>query len=462
MEKEQPRRRLTSTLPDIHRAPPHSVEAEQGVLGSMLISQGETIGECVERINGEYFYIPAHQSIYAIVIELWRGGQAFDLHTLTQILRDRNRLDELGGALFITNLFTFVPTAALVGYYLDIICDKYILRQIIANGTEGVRRAFEEQHEVESLLADYERGALAIRPSENTKKLPSTKDVIIEAIETIERQFERKGAISGLPTGFVEFDRMTSGLQPTDMIVIAGRPSQGKTAFAMNIAEHVAVHEKLAVGIFSLEMSTNQLAQRLLCSRGRVNLHKVRDGFLGERDFSSLTSAASKFAESRLLIDDQRHKLDVLVARARRWRSEKDIRLLVVDYLQLLKAIGFKPSDRQQEVTHISSALKGLAKDLGIPVIVVAQLNRKPEMRQGGRPVMSDLRESGSIEQDADLIGLLHRPEVYEEDQEKKIELSGMADLIIGKHRNGPIGEIPLTFIKEYTRFEDRARNVEE
>ncbi|MGC2625670.1 MAG: replicative DNA helicase [Candidatus Udaeobacter sp.] len=454
----------TGSAQDLHRTPPHSVEAEQGVLGSMLISPRETIAECVEKINEEYFYVPAHRTIYDVLVDLWNTRQGIDLITFTQVLRDRNLLDSVGGAAFVTNLFTFVPTAANVQYYLEIVRDKYILRQIISAATESVRRAYEEQEEVDSLLDEVEQKIFDVGEDRFKGQMLSMKDHAMQAIETIEKLYERKGSITGISTGFVEFDRMTSGLHPSEMVVIAARPSMGKTALAMNIAEYVAINEKLAVGVFSLEMSSQQLVQRMLCSRARVNLQRVRDGFLGERDFPSLTAAASKLAEARMFIDDSA-SLSILElrAKARRLKAQQDVSLIIVDYLQLLRSTTRRAQDnRQLEISEISAGLKALAKDLKIPVIVVAQLNRQPEQRTGGKPRLSDLRESGSIEQDADLVGLLVRPELYEEDEEARVEKAGEAELIIAKQRNGPVGEIPLTFLKEYTRFETRARNVSE
>ena len=454
----------TGSAQDVHRTPPHSVEAEQGVLGSMLISPRETIAECVEKINEDYFYVPAHRTVYEVLVEVWNAGQAIDLITFTQVLRDRNLLDSVGGAAFVTNLFTFVPTAANVQYYLEIVRDKYILRQIISAATESVRRAYEEQDEVESLLDEVEQKIFEVGEDRFKGQMLSMKDHAMQAIETIEKLYERKGSITGISTGFVEFDRMTSGLHPSEMVVIAARPSMGKTALAMNIAEYVAISEKLPVGVFSLEMSSQQLVQRLLCSRARVNLQRVRDGFLGERDFPSLTAAASKLAEAKMFIDDSA-SLSVLElrAKARRLKAQQDVQLLIIDYLQLLRSTSRRAQDnRQLEISEISAGLKALAKELKIPVIVVAQLNRQPEQRSGGKPRLSDLRESGSIEQDADLVGLLVRPEMYEEDEEARVEKAGEAELIIAKQRNGPVGEIPLTFLKEYTRFETRARNVSE
>jgi replicative DNA helicase len=455
---------FTASSQDIHRTLPHSIEAEQGVLGSMLISPREIIAECVEKINEEYFYVPAHQTVYVVLVELWNAGQGIDLITFTQVLRDRNVLETVGGAAFITSLFTFVPTAANVTYYLEIVRDKYILRQIIAACTESVRRSFEEQDEVNNLLDEVEQKIFSVGEDRFKGHVLTMKDQVMEAIEAIEQLYERRGGITGISTGFAELDRMTNGLHESEMIVIAARPSMGKTALAMNITEHVAINEKLPVAVFSLEMSSQQLVQRLLCSRARVNLQKVRDGFLAERDFPSLTAAASKLAEAQIFIDDSAGlSILELRAKARRLKAQKDIKLIVVDYLQLLRSTTRRAQDnRQLEISEISAGLKGLAKELKIPIIVIAQLNRQPEARTGGKPRLSDLRESGSIEQDADLVGLLVRPEIYEEDEDARAEKAGEAELIIAKQRNGPVGEIALTFLKEFTRFEDRARNVSE
>lgn len=457
----------TGSSPDIHRTLPHSVEAEQGVLGSMMISPRETIAECVEKITSEYFFVPAHQTVYSVLVEIWNADQGIDLITFTQTLRDRHLLDAIGGAAFVTSLFTYVPTAANVGYYLEIVRDKFILRQIIAACTESVRRSFEDQDEVENLLDEVEAKILAVGEDRFKGQTQTMKAQVMDAIESIEQLYERKGGITGISTGFSELDRITDGLHDAEMIVIAARPSMGKTALAMNIAEHVAIHSKLPVAVFSLEMSSQQLVQRLLCSRARVNLQKVRDGFLGERDFPSLTAAASKLAEAEMFIDDT-PGLSILElrAKARRLKAQKGIRLIVIDYLQLLRSTSRRAQDnRQLEISEISAGIKGLAKELKLPILVLAQLNRNPENRTGdskGRPRLSDLRESGSIEQDADLVGLLVREEYYADTDEEKQESQGKADLIIAKQRNGPTGDVPLTFRKEFTRFEDRAREERE
>jgi replicative DNA helicase len=444
------------------RTLPHSTEAEQGLLGSMLISPREIIAECVEKIDENYFYVPAHQTIYLQLVELWNKGEGIDFITFTQHLRDVGHLEAVGGPSFVTSLFTFVPTAANVAYYLEIVRDKYILRQLVAAGTETVRRSFEEQDEVHLLVDEVEAKFLAIGDDRfKASQQISMKESVMEAVDLIEKAYDNKGGVTGVPTGFAELDRMTSGLQPGDMIVIAARPSMGKTALAMNIAEHVALNAKMPVGVFSLEMTRIQLVQRMLCSRARVNLQKVRDGFLAERDFPALNAAAASLAESRIHIDDSA-ALPILElrAKARRMKSQFGVKLIVVDYLQLLRS-GSKrgQENRQIEVSEISAGLKSLGKELGVPVLVLAQLNRQPEARHGGKPRLSDLRESGSIEQDADVVGLLTRPEVYEEDLDARTERAGQAELIIAKQRNGPTGEVYLTFLNEFTRFEDRSRS---
>ena len=443
------------------------MEAEQGVLGSMLLSPQDKIAEVVEKINENYFYIPAHQTIYSALVDLWNNKQGIDLITFTQALRDRNLLETVGGAAFVTSLFTFVPTAANLAYYLDIVRDKYILREIIAACTEGARRSYEEQDEVENLLDEVEQKIYAVGEDRFKGESLTMKEQVMEAIETINKLWEQKGSLTGLATGFIEFDRMTSGLHSSEMIVIAARPSMGKTALVMNIAEHVAVHEKKSVGVFSLEMSAQQLVQRMLCSRARVNLRKARDGFLADSDFDKIASAAGKLAEADIFIDDT-PGLTILElrAKARRLKSRHDVALIVIDYLQLLRSTSRRGQEnRQIEISEISAGIKGLAKELKIPILVAAQLNRNPENRTGdskGRPRLSDLRESGSIEQDADLVGLLVRQEYYADTEEEKDETEGKADLIIAKQRNGPTGDVPLTFIKEFTRFEDRAREERE
>jgi replicative DNA helicase len=456
-----------SYLPDIHRLLPQAPDAERGVLSSFLLAPREIGGLCAEKqIKAEHFHLPAHAQIYATLLELWDANRPIDFITLTQVLRDRNQLDQAGGAALVTELFTFLPTAANAGYYVEILEEKYTLREIIKVCTEYAARSYDEQDDVPNLLNDVEAKIFQIAQDRFKDKTANMRDQVMEAIHAIEALYDRKGAISGLPTGLAELDKILDGLHKAEMIVIAARPSMGKTALAMNIAEHIALEAKLPVAVFSLEMSTSQLVQRMLCSRARVNLGSVRNGLLANADFGTLTAAAAKLAESKIFIDDT-PGLSILELRAksRRLKSQHDIQAIFIDYLQLLRSTSKRAQDnRQLEIAEISSGLKSLAKELNIPVVVLAQLNRNPESRTGaslGRPRLSDLRESGSIEQDADVVGLLVREEYYADTDEDKEEAKGKATLIIAKQRNGPVGDVPLTFLKEYTRFENRAREVE-
>jgi replicative DNA helicase len=398
-----------------------------------------------------------------VLLELWDSNKPIDFITLTQLMRDRSLLDQVGGAAFLTSLFTFLPTAANAAYYIEILEEKYTLREIIRVCTEYAARSYDEQDDVPNLLNDVEQKVFAIAQDRFKDRVSSMKQMVVAAIGSIQELYDRRGSISGLPTGFADFDKMTDGLHGAEMVVIAARPSMGKTAFAMNIAEHIAVDLKRAVAVFSLEMNAQQLVQRLLCSRARVNMGRVRDGFLSERDFPALQAAASKLAEAKIFIDDT-SGLSILElrAKARRMKSQHDIAAIFIDYLQLLRSTSRRAQDnRQLEIAEISSGLKAIAKELNIPVVVLAQLNRNPEQRSGeskGRPRLSDLRESGSIEQDADLVGLLVREEYYAESDDEKKESEGKATLIIAKQRNGPVGDVPLTFLKEFTRFETRAQ----
>jgi replicative DNA helicase len=452
-----------SYSPDPHRLLPQSPDAEKGVLSSFLIASRDIGGLCAEKqVTKEHFFVPAHSFIYETLLGMWDRNEPIDFITLTQILRDKGQLDQCGGAAFVTELFTFLPTAANAGYYIEILQEKYTLREIIKICTEFAARSYDEQDDVPNLLDRVETEVFRIAQDRFKDQVANMKQLVVQAIGAIEELYSRRGAITGLSTGFDVFDKMTDGLHGAEMIVVAARPSMGKTALAMNIAEHIAIELKKPIAVFSLEMSSQQLVQRLLCSRARVNLGRVRDGFLSERDFPALQTAASKLAESKIFIDDT-SGLTILElrAKARRLKSQHDIQAIFIDYLQLLRSATKRAQDnRQLEIAEISAGLKALAKELNIPVMVLAQLNRNPEQRTGdsrGRPRLSDLRESGSIEQDADLVGLLVREEYYADTEEEKKEVAGKATLIIAKQRNGPVGEVPLTFLKEYTRFENRA-----
>jgi replicative DNA helicase len=447
--------------PDAHRPLPQNVEAEKGLLGSILLSPREVLNDCAEQITEETFYSPAHGSIFRVLVEMWSANTQIDVITLTNRLRDLNLLDAVGGPGAVTELFGYVPTAANAPHYLDIVLEKSLLRRMITACTASAARCYEEQGDVPVLLDDVEREIFTIGETRFRKSAPDMRDEVFTALENIEKMYQQRGRISGLATGFSVFDQMTDGLHPGEMIIVAARPSMGKTALAMNVVEHVALNleEPKAVGVFSLEMSTQQLVQRMLCSRARVNMKKIRSGMLARAEHGKLNDAAAALSESRIFIDDT-PGLTILELRAkgRRLRDRHRVELIAIDYLQLCRSTSRRGQDnRQIEISEISAGIKALAKELEIPIIVLAQLNRQPEQRGGGKPRMSDLRESGSLEQDADVVALLVRPEVYEDDEDTKSDLAGKAELIIAKQRNGPIGEIPLTFIKEYTRFENAA-----
>lgn len=431
-----------------------------GVLSSILLSPKETMLDVIEKgVTEDHFHHPAHGKIFTIVMDLWNATAPIDLLTVTQKLADQNLLEQIGGPAVLANIQTFLPTAANAEYYLDIVKEKHLLRQMISVCTTSAARCYDEQGDVKTLIDDVEKQIFTV--SEERVKNDQIKEIKVhvnDAIESIEKLYKNKGQVTGVPTGFKKFDEMTSGLHPSEMIVIAARPSMGKTALAMNIAEHVAVDHNKAVGVFSLEMSSQQLVQRLLCSRARVNLQSIRNGFLGKGDSNNLTTAASAYMQSKMYIDDTAG-LSILELRAksRRLMDRHGLSLIVIDYLQLLKSPSKRGQEnRQIEIAEISGGIKALAKELSIPIIVLAQLNRESEKRGDGKPRISDLRESGSIEQDADVVGLLYRSAYYAKDEEEKAEKGGEAELIIAKQRNGPTGEVPLTFRSEFTRFETR------
>ncbi len=455
-----------SYLPDVHRALPQSLDAEKGLLGSVLLSS-TVLDDSISQIEAGHFHLPAHQKIFELLVEMRNAGKPIDLISVTQHLEDRRLLDEVGGASVVTDLLTFVPTAANADYYREILREKYLLRKVITVCTEYAARSYDEQGDVKLLVDEVEQKILEIGEERVSSSIPTMKEMVNDAITSIEQLVANKGGITGLSTGFHVLDNMTSGLHAGEMFVIAARPSMGKTALAMNIAEHVALDAGKPVAVFSLEMSSPQLVQRLLCSRARVDSKKLRDGFIGKQELGSISSAAGLLSKAKMFVDDT-PGLSILElrAKARRLHNREDIKLVVIDYLQLLRSNTRRAQDnRQIEIAEISSGVKALAKELKIPVIVLAQLNRNPESRTGdskGRPRLSDLRESGSIEQDADVVALLVREKYYAEDEEARKEAEGKATLIIAKQRNGPTGDVPLTFLEDYTRFEDRAEERRE
>lgn len=460
-----PRRtRPGSEPPRVERLPPYAPDAERGILGCIFLAPNEALGECLRsfRPGAEAFYDLRHQTIYALMVKMYDDREPIDLITVQQRLRDVGQLDAVGGLTYLNQLADAVPSAANLAYYLEIVLEKHLLRRMLQTCTAVINRVYECEGDVPALLDEVERDILRINEERERPETRAIKDLVNTAINTIEELHARQGMLSGVGTGFSDLDKMTSGLHPGEMIVIAARPSMGKTSLAMNMAEHVAIDLKLPVGVFSLEMTAESLVLRMMCSRAEVNLRDVREGFLAERDFPRLTQAAGEIAGAPLVIDDT-SGLSILQlrARARRMWQQHQIKLLVVDYLQLLNSETRRGKDnRQQEISEISSGIKALAKELEIPIIVLAQLNREIEKDKARKPKLSDLRESGAIEQDADLVGLLYKPSGNDEEESvPRDEPGGVPiSLLVAKQRNGPTGDVPLVFLKRFTRFKPAAK----
>lgn len=433
------------------RIPPQNVEAEQSVLGTILLSD-HSLSAVLELIVSEDFYKDGHKLIFEAMIILFEKNEPQDIITLSNLLKDNNQLEDAGGLGYLATLTSIVPVTSNLLYYAKIIRQKAVLRNLITVNTDIASRCFEEQGDIDSLVDDAEQAIFEIARSKSDQSFTSLKRIIPSAFEAVEQLSQRKEMITGVPTGFPELDKMTAGLQPSDLIILAGRPSMGKTAFAMNIAQNASVIDKVGVAIFSLEMSKEQLALRLLCSAGHVDSQRVRTGRLQDDDWPKLTRAVGMLEESPMWIDDT-PAISVLEMRAkvRRLSAQFPLGLIIVDYLQLMRGRN-SIENRTQEISEISRSLKAMAKELKVPVIALSQLNRSLESRPDKRPMMSDLRESGAIEQDADVICFIYRDEVYNkaEDNPQK----GITEIIIGKQRNGPTGTVKLTFIKEFTMFE--------
>jgi replicative DNA helicase len=469
LKKARRRKNVSAADPiKLDRLPPHALDMEQGVLGCQLLSPNECVGEVIEKLKGvgiEAHYDLRHQTIQAELFEMYDARIPIDVITLQQRLKDKRLLEQVGGIAYLSQLQDAVPSAANLSYYLDIVREKYLLRKMIQTCTEVVGRVYECEGDVDALLDEVERDVLRISESHSQSDALTTKELVGRAVVTIENFFNRKGTLTGLATGYADLDRMTDGLHGSEMIVIAARPSMGKTSLAMNIVENVVLEQQLPVAVFSLEMSAEALVMRMMCSIARVNLRSIREGFMSESDFPKLTNAAGKLANSKLFIDDSAGlSILQLRARARRLHQMHGVKLFVVDYLQLLHSTARRSQEnRQQEIADISSGLKALAKELKVPVLVLSQLNRELERDKSRKPRLSDLRESGAIEQDADLVGLLYKPSAGEDDDGNTEEADGVpVNLLIAKQRNGPTGDVNLTFLKSYTRFESAAKVSDE
>jgi len=440
----------------IQKIPPQNLEAETAVLGSMLLEK-DAIGTAVELLDENVFYKEANRIVFASIVKLYDLNKAVDTITLVEELKKQGSLEEVGGPSYITTLTASIPTAANIEHYAKIVKEKAVLRNLISTSSQIISESYDGSIDADMLLDKAERMVFDIASRKVEAKTFSLKDIIKDSIETIDSLYQRKENVTGLATGFHDFDTMTAGLHPSDFIVVAGRPSMGKSALVSCIAEHIGVIEKKPIAFFSLEMSKEQLVQRMLCSHAKVDSHKVRTGFLSQSDWPRLVSAAGKLSEAPIFIDDTPGiSVLELKAKARRMKAQYNIELIVLDYLQLMK--GPRGVDnRQQEISEISRSIKALARELSVPVIGVSQLSRAVEQRSDRRPQLSDLRESGAIEQDADLVVLLLREEYYNPTDENR----GLAEVIIAKQRNGPVGTIRLAFINEFTRFENLARKEE-
>ena len=435
---------------------PQSVETEVAVLGSMLLDK-EAIAIAVENIDSSYFYKEGHKKIFEAVVNLYDQNKPVDLVTLSNELKTKELLEEVGGVSYLTAIVNSVPTSANIQHYAHIVKEKAILRALIKNATQIIAQAYETQENVDELLDRAEQLIFEISERRITSVILSLKEIVKQSIDTIDKLYQKKSYITGIPTGFVDFDAKTAGFQNSDLIIVAGRPSMGKSSLVLSMAEHASLVEKVPVAFFSLEMSKGQLVQRMLCSCARVEAQKVRTGFLSPSDWPHLTLAAGRLSEANIFIDDTPAiSILELRAKARRLKSKHNIGLIVLDYLQLMRGAG-RTESRQQEISEISRSLKALARELNVPLIAVSQLSRAVESRVDRRPQLSDLRESGAIEQDADVVVLLLRKEYYGLEEYK-----GLAEVIIAKQRNGPTGSINLAFIKEYTRFENLTKQEED
>jgi len=454
------------------RIPPQNLEAEVAVLGAIL-QESEALLKAIDAVRPDHFYKDAHRRIFEAALTLFARSEPVDLITMTDELRRRGDLEAVGGAAALAALLEAVPTAANVAYHARIVRDKALLRQLIATATGLVGIGYEEAESVDEVLDLAERRIFEISEEKVSRGFVPVKDILKGTFEHIERLYERQAHITGVPSGFLRLDELTSGFQPADLVIVAGRPSMGKTSFALNVAANAAREDPpIPVAIFSLEMAKEQLVQRMLCTEGRVDSHRLRTGRLGPRDWPELTKAAGRLSEMPIYVDDTPAITTLEIrAKARRLKAEGRLGLIIVDYLQLIRGRG-RTESRQQEISEISRSLKALAKEVNVPVMALSQLSRAVESRTPPRPQLSDLRESGAIEQDADVVAFLYRKGFYEaQERARKTEVAGLGEevleedrtteVIISKQRNGPTGSVPLIFLREFTRFEPKEERRE-
>ncbi|GBC59075.1 DNA helicase [Desulfonema ishimotonii] len=443
----------------LYKLPPRNIEAEESLISAILLDN-RTLIEIIEILTPEHFYTPSHQKIFSAITELFKRSEPVDLITLTNLLTDQGEMESISGEnyrgiAYLSWLADAAPRAVNAPYYARIVRDKASLRRLIEKANEITQRCYEEQGDVEEVINFAESAVFEISEDKINPSFYPISQIIETNIDALEERQGNKSLITGVPTGFTQLDRLTAGLQPSDLIILAARPSMGKTALALNLARNAAVEGDVPVGVFSLEMSKEQLSMRMLCAEARVDSSRLRSGFFSRDDWDALTEAAGVLSEAPIFIDDSADVSAIEIrAKSRRLKMEKNLGLVIIDYMQLMK--GRSSAERRDlEISEISRSLKALAKELSIPVIALSQLNRKLEERADKRPMLSDLRESGSIEQDADVVAFIYRDEVYNKDENNPNR--GKAEVILGKQRNGPIGTAHLSFLNMYTRFENPA-----
>ena len=440
--------------PTLHKLPPQSIEAEESILSAILLDNS-TLLDVLEILTPEHFYRTAHQKIFAAIGELFAKAEPVDLVTLANILRDRNQLEEIGGVAQLARVVDTVPSAMNVQHYARIVRDKASLRRLIAKANEITQHCYNDGGDLDEVLDFAEASVFEISEDKHQAAFHPISKIIESNIDALEVRQGKQALVTGVPTGFTRLDHMTSGLQGSDMVILAARPSMGKTAFALNIARNAAIEGNVPVAVFSLEMSKEQLTERMLCAEARVDSNRLRGGFLNPEDWNRITEAAGVLSEAPIFIDDSPDiSATSIRTKSRRIKMDKGLGLVIIDYLQLMKG-RISTERRDLEISEISRALKLLAKELNVPVVALSQLNRKLEERADKRPQLSDLRESGALEQDADVVAFIYRDEVYNKDENNPNR--GTAEIIIAKQRNGPTGIIPLTFLGQYTRFENPA-----
>lgn len=433
----------------IGRVPPHNNEAEQSVIGAIFL-EPQALITAAEVLLPDDFYRVAHQKIFDTMLILSDKGQAIDVVTVTEELSAKKQLEDVGGISYLTEIANSVPTAANIFHYAKIVEEKALLRRLIRVATTIVEDGYTREDEVEALLSEAERSMMEVSSRKNAGDFKHIKDVLVDTYENIEILHTQKGDVTGIPSGFTDLDRLTAGFQRNDLIIVAARPSVGKTAFALNVAQNVATKTDENVAIFSLEMGADQLVMRMLCAEGNIDAQVLRTGALQDEDWRKLTMAMGSLSNAGIYIDDAAGlRVNEIRSKCRRLKQEHGLGMIIIDYLQLISGSGRSGENRQQEVSDISRSLKALARELEVPVIALSQLSRGVEQRQDKRPMLSDLRESGSIEQDADIVSFLYRDDYYD----KESENANMIEIIIAKQRNGPTGTVTLAFAKEFNKF---------